>query len=105
MGTAGVRQDRGHCPIDRLVHALEGIAHGLEQLRVMRRVTWIMDVPALVPHTVGFRENLNEQVPSPTPEDVNREIGLLGRRHLQPYHELLEVGGCLARAVTVEGIG
>ena len=68
---------------------------GVPHLPIVRRMCRIVEMPALVPGTVGLREHLNGKVPILLVEELERQRRLFCNGQLQPRYEPLEiVGGC-----------
>jgi hypothetical protein len=68
----------------------------------MRR---IVDVPALVPGTVRFGEDLHEEIPVLPFEEIERQLSLPRHCQLELRHEPLEVGRAPPDAIAVGGQG
>src|SRR5262249_22271422 len=77
MRGLGSLQNCPHGGVEGPVHALEGVGYSVPHLPIVRRMRRIVEMPALVPDTVGLREHLNGEIPMFSVEELERQSRLL----------------------------
>jgi hypothetical protein len=98
--------DRSHSFVERAVDPLDRIAEGCCHRRDVRRMRFVVDVPALVADEMTLEKHLNEEVPvvpveqlerhrrlrlDPTLEPGDVQLGLLDRAQ-RPVHLVHRIG-------------
>ena len=84
---AGLADDVAKRRIDRSIYPKQRIADLCGDRCIVAGMVSIVDVPALVPGTVSFGEDLHEEIPPAPPEQCSRELALEQRSLLQSHDE------------------